>query len=53
MVNETEGRILALKRPVWIGYPRAQEILNQMESVFNYPSMHRMPNLAIIGDTKV
>lgn len=47
----TESRLQALKRPFWIGYPRVLSILQQMEEIFNHPKMHRMPNLAIIGET--
>ncbi|TCV86316.1 TniB family NTP-binding protein [Sulfurirhabdus autotrophica] len=47
----TESRVQAIKRPFWIGYPRAQAIIQQMEDIFNHPKMHRMPNLAIIGET--
>lgn len=46
-----DERLLALKRPVWIGYPRVQTILQKMEEVFAHPKMHRMPNMAIIGET--
>jgi hypothetical protein len=47
----TESRLQALKRPFWIGYPRVLSILQQMEEIINHPKMHRMPNLAIIGET--
>jgi len=48
---DTELRIQALKRPVWIGYTRAVAIRQQMEELLNHPRMHRMPNLALIGET--
>lgn len=55
MVMETqdapEARIQALKRPVWIGYARAVAIRSQMEELLNHPRMHRMPNLAVVGET--
>lgn len=44
-------RLQAIKRPFWIGYPRVQSIIQQMEEIFNHPKMHRMPNLAVIGET--
>jgi len=50
-ILDIESRLQAIKRPFWIGYPRVQTIIQQMEEVFNHPQMHRMPNLAIIGDT--
>jgi len=46
-----DSRLQAIKRPFWIGYPRAVDILDQMEDMFNHPKMHRMPNLAVIGET--
>ena len=46
-----EERIDNLKKPIWVGYPKAQQILTKLDELFNYPTMHRMPNLAIIGET--
>ncbi len=51
VATDKECRLQAIKRPFWIGYPRVQGILQQMEEIFSYPKMHRMPNLAIIGET--
>lgn len=49
--NEQERRIRALHERVWIGYARAIHIRDTMESLLNYPKTHRMPNMAIIGET--
>lgn len=49
--DDPELRIQALKQPVWIGYARAVAIRQQMEDLLNHPRMHRMPNLAVIGDS--
>lgn len=46
-----DERLQTLKRPVWIGYPRVQMILQKMDEIFEHPKMHRMPNMAIIGET--
>lgn len=46
-----EERIRYIRSPRWIGYPRAQEILDQLEQLLTYPKSHRMPNLLIVGDT--
>ncbi len=35
----------------WIGYPRAQRILERLEDFISYPQVERMPNLLIIGDS--
>lgn len=44
-------RIAYVRSPRWIGYPRAQETLDRMESLLTHPKSHRMPNLLLIGDT--
>ncbi|MCR6480419.1 TniB family NTP-binding protein [Variovorax sp. ZS18.2.2] len=49
--NDPELRIQALKQPLWIGYGRAVALRQQMEELFNHPRMHRMPNLAVIGES--
>ena len=46
-----EERIRLIHKNWWIGYSRATRIRDQMERVFNYPKTHRMPNLAIIGES--
>lgn len=51
ITGEPEARIQALKQPVWIGYARAVTIRQQMEELFNHPRMHRMPNIALIGES--
>ena len=49
--EDPEIRIQALKQPVWIGYARAVSIRQQMDNLLIHPRMHRMPNLAVIGDS--
>jgi type II secretory pathway predicted ATPase ExeA len=44
-------RIDYIRSPRWIGYPRAQEILDHLERLLTHPKSHRMPNLLIVGDT--
>lgn len=44
-------RIAYIRSPRWIGYPRAQETLDRLETLLSHPKSHRMPNLLIIGDT--
>ena len=48
---DPEARILAIQKRSWIGYPRAQEIRQQLDDLLNHPKVPRMPNLAIIGET--
>ena len=44
-------RIERIRSPRWIGYTRATQILDQLESLLTHPKTHRMPNLLIVGDT--
>jgi hypothetical protein len=46
-----DERIRQLHEPIWIGYSRAIEIRETLEHLFAHPKTHRMPNLAIIGET--
>ncbi len=48
---EDEARIDAMKANSWIGYDRAVQARDQMDSLFRHPRTHRMPNLALIGET--
>ncbi len=44
-------RIAHLRRPRWIGYPRAKQLLNKLDDLLTHPKTHRMPNLLIVGNT--
>lgn len=46
-----EERINKCKEQVWIPYTNAQNILYELEELFNHPKKERMPNLLIVGDT--
>ncbi|MCU7872094.1 MAG: TniB family NTP-binding protein [Candidatus Thiodiazotropha sp. (ex Lucinoma borealis)] len=46
-----DNRIKYIRSPRWIGYPRAQAILDRLEVLLTHPKSHRMPNLLIVGDT--
>ena len=48
---EDEARIDRMKSISWIGYDRAVVIRAQMDALLRHPKTHRMPNLALIGDT--
>src|ERR1039457_4602142 len=45
-----EERISRLRRPFWIGYTRAQTILEKIEHLLGHPGTHRMPSLLLAGD---
>lgn len=40
-------KIYYIKKDKWIGYPRALEVLSEMEDVLDHPPSERMPNLII------
>jgi hypothetical protein len=44
-------RIEHIRRPRWIGYTRAKQLLDKLDDLLTHPKTHRMPNLLIIGDT--
>ncbi|WP_432322428.1 TniB family NTP-binding protein [Yersinia enterocolitica] len=44
-------RIQRIRTDRWIGYPRALDVLNQLESLYTWPHKQRMPNLLLIGPT--
>jgi len=44
-------RISRVRRTRWIGYTRAQQILDKLNELLTHPKTHRMPNLLIVGDT--
>lgn len=44
-------RIQRIRADRWIGYPHALEALNRLETLYDWPSKQRMPNLLLIGPT--
>lgn len=44
-------RIEFIDTPRWIGYSRANQILDVMQDLMNKVKQHRMPNLLLIGDS--
>lgn len=49
--EDAEVRIQWLKKPRWIGYPRAQIILGRLEDLLHHPVEARMPNMLLIGSS--
>jgi hypothetical protein len=47
----TAERIERIRRPRWIGYTRAMQLLDKLDDLLTHPKTHRMPNLLIVGDT--
>lgn len=46
-----EDRLDYIRKDSWIPYPRASQILRQLEDLMRYPKCERMPNLAISART--
>ena len=44
-------RIQHIKKPRWIGYGRAKDILGKLEDLLVHPRQERMPNMLLIGET--
>lgn len=44
-------RIYHIKKPRWIGYGRAKEIIEKLEDLLVHPPQARMPNMLLIGET--
>lgn len=42
-------RIEQLKKPRWIGYPRAQQVLDKLEDLLIHPKEPRMPGILLVG----
>lgn len=49
--QEDESRIDRIKGNSWIGYGRAVSIRDEMDALLRHPRTHRMPNMALIGET--
>jgi len=46
-----DERMRYLRADRWIGYPRAVAALERLETLYDWPSKQRMPNLLLIGPT--
>jgi len=44
-----EQRIAQIKKPRWIGYPRAHQILGRLEDLLIHPKEPRMPGILLVG----
>lgn len=44
-------RVQRIRADRWIGYPRALEALARLETLFEWPTKQRMPDLLLVGPT--
>lgn len=49
--NHNQQRINHILTERWIGYPRAMEILCNMEDLIMHPKTYRMPNMLLVAPT--
>ena len=49
MSLDEASRIERVKKPRWIGYPRAQQVLDRLEDLLIHPKEPRMPGMLIVG----
>ncbi len=49
--SSTEEKIFYLRKQKWIPYPQAEKIINKLDDLKGYPTVDRMPNLLIVGET--
>jgi type II secretory pathway predicted ATPase ExeA len=46
-----QQRISHILTERWIGYPKAQDILSNMQDLMEHPKTHRMPNMLLVAPT--
>lgn len=51
LVLSDRDRIQHIRKPRWIGYGRAKEILGKLEDLLAHPRQARMPNMLLVGET--
>lgn len=44
-------RIQFILKDHWVGYPQAKKIMKRMEGLLEIPTIDRMPNLLLVGET--
>ncbi len=45
----TVGRIALIKSDIWIGFPRAEQVLDRLQGLNEMPRRTRMPGLLVHG----
>lgn len=49
--SSLEEKIIHLRKQKWIPYPLAEKIMDKLDDLKDYPTVDRMPNLLIVGET--
>jgi len=46
-----DEKIKWIKKPKWIGYARARDVLTKLDDLLHHPRESRMPNMLLVGST--
>lgn len=44
-----DGRIALIRSDIWIGFPRAEQVLDRLQCLIEMPRQTRMPGLPVHG----
>lgn len=47
--TEEDGRITLIQSDIWIGFPRAEQVLDRLQCMIEAPRQTRMPGLLVHG----
>ena len=47
--TEEDGRIALIQSDIWIGFPRAEQVLDRLQGMIEAPRQTRMPGLLVHG----
>jgi hypothetical protein len=47
--TEEDGRIALIQSDIWIGFPRAEQVLDRLQCLIEMPRQTRMPGLLVHG----
>ena len=47
--TEADGRIALIQSDIWIGFPRAEQVLDRLQGLIEMPRQTRMPGLLVHG----
>jgi hypothetical protein len=50
-IKPADERIKFINGQKWVGYTRAQEVLQRFDDILNQPPIHRMPSFLLIGES--
>lgn len=52
LLNDSiDQKINQVRSNRWINYPKAKEVMFELEQLLNFPRIHRMPSMLLVGDT--